>query len=166
MKKTVQKKNSPHTKSKMFMSVILTFETANESGETQEFFDLYLQIDPKEKNAKDFIHHKLFGKIVNKCKQLKRPLGDLKKISSAGNWALFTEVTKKKSLVELGHNGKWYFGTGREDLDFWEKELIAAHGFGIDVDMSWMKRPSEAQEYFRNSPGTFLDHKSPVQVAA
>ena len=163
---TVQKKSSPNTKSKMFMSVILSFETANEFGEMQEYFDLHLPIDPKEKSAVDFIHHKLFGKIVNKCQQLKRPLGDLRKISTAGNWGLFTKVTKKKSLVDLGHNGKWYFGIDREDLDFWEKELMAAYGFGIDVDMSWMKSPSQAQEYFRNSSGVFLDHKSPIQINA
>jgi len=164
MKKTVQKKNSPNTKSKMFMNVILTFETANKFGETQEFFDLYLPIDPKEKNAVDFIHRKLFGMIVNKCRQLKRPLGDLTKISSAGNWALFTKVTKKKSLIEWGHNGKWYFGKGRDDLDFWEKELMAMHGFGTDADMSWMKSPSATEEYLKSQPGFAVDHKLPIQV--
>ena len=104
----------------MHVNVILTFETWNEYGENQEFFDLHLQVSKKEANAVQFMDNKFF------------------KISTASNWSLFTKVTKLESLMDLGHDVKWYFGKGRNDLDSWEKDLVDIYGFGIDADLSYM----------------------------
>ena len=122
----------------MHVNIILTFETWNEYGENQEFFDLHLQVSKKEANAVQFMDNKFFKRVVKKCKQLNRSVGDLIKISTASNWSLFTEVTKLESLMDLGHDGKWYFGKGRNDLDSWEKDLVDIYGFGIDADLSYM----------------------------
>jgi len=133
--------NGNHQTKRAYMNVnvILTFETWNEYGETQEIFDLYLPVSKKEVNAVQFIHNKLFKKIVKQCERFDRSVGDLIKISTASNWGLFTEVTSLESLMKLGHDGKWYFGKGRTDLDGWERELIEIYGFGVDVDLSYLK---------------------------
>lgn len=130
--------NKPSKRAYMYVNVILTFEKCNEYGETQEFFDLYLPISKKERGAVELIHNKLFKRIVKQCKRLQRSVGDLIKISTASNWGLFKDVTGLESLMELGHNGKWYFGKGRTDLDSWEMELMEVYSFGIDVDMSYL----------------------------
>jgi hypothetical protein len=138
MRQIITNSNKPSKKAYMHVNVILTFETWNEYGETQEFFDLYLPVSKKEVSAVQFIHNKLFKKIVKQCQRLNRSAGDLIKISTAGNWDLFTEVTGLESLIEEGHNGKWYFGKGRTDIDSWETELMEIFGFGIDADLSYL----------------------------
>jgi hypothetical protein len=125
-------------KAYMGVNVILTFETLDEYEERQEFFDLKIPISKKEINAVDFIHKKLFKRIVTKCKRLNRRVEDLIKISTASNWKLFTETTQHQSLTDIGHYGKWFFGKGRSDLDSWEKELIEIYGFGVDADLSYL----------------------------
>ena len=127
-----------NAKAFMRVNVILTFKTLDEDGENQEFFDLHLPVSKKEANAVQFIDNKFFKRVVKKCKQLNRSVGDLTKISTASNWSLFTEATKLESLMDLGHNGKWYFGKGRNDLNSWEKDLVDIYGFGIDADLSYM----------------------------
>lgn len=123
-------------KNYMNVNVILTFNTSNEHVERQEFFDLKLAVSKKEASADLFMHSKLFKKIVDKCKKYNRNPGDLIKISTASDWGLFEEVTGLPSLDELGHSCKWFFGTGRDDLDEWEQALMKIYGFGTKADLS------------------------------
>lgn len=120
----------------MDVNVILFFNTSNAHGETQEFFDLKLAVSKKETSADLFMHSKLFKKIVAKCQKYNRNPEDLIKISTASDWGLFEEVTGLPSLDELGHPCKWFFGTGRDDLDEWEESLMMIYGFGTKADMS------------------------------
>ena len=121
------------------VNVILTFDMCNIHGDTQEFFDLKIPICSREKNAASFIHQKFFKRVTKFCARIGRDVHDLVKISTASNWNLFTEVTGKQSLPDLGHSCKWYFGNGRDDLDPWEQHLMKTYGFGSQVDMSWVK---------------------------
>lgn len=123
-------------KNYMNVNVILTFNTSNEHGERQEFFDLKLAVSKKEASADLFMHSKLFKKIFDKCKKFNRNPGDLIKISTASDWGLFEEVTGLPSLDDLGHSCKWFFGTGRDDLDEWEQALMKIYGFGNKADLS------------------------------
>ena len=122
----------------MYINVILTFDTPDTNGECQEFFDLHLPISKKEISAVDFLNKKLFKKIAKKCNLYKRQVGDLTKISTAGDWDLFEKLTNLEALPDLGHSCKWFFGNGRSDLDAWEQGLIDAFGFGANVDMSYL----------------------------
>ena len=130
-------------KSYMNVNVILTFNTSNSQGESQEFFDLKLAVSKKEVSAAQFIHSKFFKKIVTKCKKYNHDVGDLIKISTVSDWGQFESVTGLPSLDELGHSCKWFFGTGRDDLDEWEKALMKIHGFGIKADMSYVSEMRE-----------------------
>ena len=118
------------------VNVILTFDTCDKHGDTQEFFDLKIPINQYEKNAESFLDRKFFKRVIKFCTRIGRDVTDLKKISTASNWSLFKEVTGKQSLPDLGHNCKWYFGNGRSDLDAWEQHLMKTYGFGSQVDMS------------------------------
>jgi hypothetical protein len=120
------------------VNVILTFDTSDEFGNTQEFFDLKIPLSKYEKNAESFLDQKFFKRVIKYCAQHSRDIADLIKISTASNWSLFKEVTGKQSLSELGHSCKWYFGSGRSDLDAWEQHLMKTYGFGSKVDMSWV----------------------------
>lgn len=133
----------------MDVNVILTFETWNKDGETQEFFDIKIPISKKEVSAEEFIHNKLFKRIVKQCKRLNRSVGDLIKISTASNWDLFTKVTQLRSLMDLDHDGKWYFGKGRSDLDNWEKKLIEIYGFGVDADLSYLNNSLSNDQWMK-----------------
>jgi len=125
----------------MSVNVILTFETIGKYGDTQEFFDTKLAINKNEKSADSFINNKLFKRIIKVCEQFGRCTDELTNISIAStDWDLFERVTGLDCLKKLGHNSKWYFGNGREDLDSWEKQLMLDYGFGTAVDMSWMYR--------------------------
>ena len=133
----VVKNNEVKTqKAYLNVNVILTFVSADEHGRNQEIFDLSLPLSKKEINAALFIHQKLFKRIVKKCERLNRSVGDLIKISTCGNWDVFTTFTGFTSLPDLGHSCKWFFGNGRSDLNAWEKVLIRDFGFGVDADMS------------------------------
>lgn len=123
----------------IYVDVILTFDTPDAYGETQEFFDLNIPISVKDIDAVEFLNKQLFKRIAKKCELYKRNTNDLIKISTASNWGLYEEVTKAESLSSLGHNCKWYFGMNRDDLDAWEIELMSQYGFGTNVDMSWLK---------------------------
>ncbi len=118
------------------VNVILTFDTCDKHGDTQEFFDLKIPISKHEKNAASFVDRKFFKRVIKLCTRNGRDVTDLIKISTASNWSLFKEVTGKQSLPELGHNCKWYFGNGRSDLDAWEQRLMQIYDFGSQVDMS------------------------------
>lgn len=120
------------------VNVILTFNSPNSYGDAQEFFDVKLPISKYESSAVAFVNNKLFKRIVKKCEQYGRRADDLVKISTASNWNLFEEATSLPSLATLGHNCKWYFGNGRDDLDGWEEYLMLQYGFGTSVDMSWV----------------------------
>lgn len=120
------------------VNVILTFDTCDKYGCTQEFFDLKIPISSREKNAASFMHQKFFKRVTKFCARIGRDVHDLIKISTASNWKFFTEVTGKQSLPDLGHSCKWYFGNGRDDLDLWEQNLMKTCGFGSQVDMSWV----------------------------
>ena len=122
----------------MDMNVILTFDKGDKNGDTQEFFDLRIPVSKDEVDAMTFLNEKFFKRVVKKCNQYNRPVGDLIKISTASNWSVFETITNLEALCELGHDCKWYFGTGRNDLDTWERTLMSKHGFGMDADMSRM----------------------------
>ena len=152
--------NGKTKRSYMGVNVILTFNTPNSAGESQEFFDLAIPVNCLESDAITFFDEKLFKRIVKKCKQLNRNPSDLIKISTCSNWDVFEEKTKQPALPELGHSCKWFFGNGRTDLDAWEMNLIHRYGFGTDVDMSWVAD-------MRNHPalnGCLRDVQQPQQA--
>lgn len=139
MKANIQPAVNKKTKrSYMGVNVILTFDSPDSTGESQEFFDLLIPVNSRESDAITFIDEKLFKWIVKKCEQLNREPNDLIKISTCSNWDVFEEKTKQPSLIALGHSCKWFFGNGRTDLDPWELSLIERYGFGTGVDMSWV----------------------------
>jgi len=118
------------------VNVILTFINTNSVGDTQEFFDVSLSIGKSETDAIDFFNKKFFKKVLKKIYQFGRRPEDLIKISTAGNWNVFSEITNLESLPEMGHSCKWYFGRDRDDLDQWEEELVAKYKFGIEADVA------------------------------
>lgn len=122
----------------MYFNVILTFNTSNRYGDSQEFFEMKLPLKKDEVNAVTYLMEKFFPKIVNKCKKFDRSATDLIKISTASDWDLFEKVTGLDSLCGIGHSCKWYFGEGRKDLDVWENYLIKKYGFGTNADMSYL----------------------------
>lgn len=122
----------------MSFNLILTFDSEDAYGNSQEIFDLKISVSKNESNAVTFIHKKLFKEIIKKCTVFNRRPEDLLKISTHANWDLFEEVTRKKSLPSLGHSSKWNFGEGRSDLDLWEQKLMQEYGFGSDCDASWI----------------------------
>jgi hypothetical protein len=132
------------------VDVILTFESFNSLGESQEFFELLLPISNNESSAINFLNNNLFNQIADECKKLNRPVEDLSKISTASNWDLFETITNLDSLPSLGHSCKWFFGNGRTDLDEWELDLINKYKFGINLDMSWIHNAQLTQQYFEN----------------
>lgn len=131
-------KTTNSIKQYMHVNVILTFNTQDKDGETQEFFDLSIPISKKEVSAADFIHTKFFKRVAKKIALLGREAGDLIKISTASNWGLFEEITGLDALWTLGHSCKWFFGNGREDLCTWEKALMSEFHFGTNADMSYL----------------------------
>ena len=134
----------------MDMNVILTFDKGDKNGDTQEFFDLRIPVSKDEVDAMTFLNEKFFKRVVKKCNQYNRPVGDLIKISTASDWDLFEETTNLESLWKQGHNCKWHFGTGRADLDVWEKALMSKYNFGIDADMSWVGDAVLTNEYMNS----------------
>ena len=118
----------------MHCNVILTFETpAGIYLDTQEIFDLKLRIRKSETSCIDFLNRELFPRLVKRCEQLGRDFRDLMKISTASDWDLFEKTTNLPSLASLKHSCKWYFGTDRSDLDFWELDLMRRLGHGTIV---------------------------------
>ena len=138
------------TKVFMNVNVILTFESMNVDGDRQEFFDLALPVSKTESDAYTFLNNKLFKRIFKKCELLNRRVEDLTKISTASDWDLFEKTTNLESLWKQGHSCKWHFGSGRNDLDAWESELMSKYKFGIDADMSWIGDPVLSQQYLDN----------------
>lgn len=134
----------------MDVNVILTFESMNNFAETQELFDLTLPVSKDETDAVSFINKQLFKRIVAECKLLNRPVGDLWKISTASDWDTFNEITNLPTLIDLGHDCKWYFGKGAGELTEWEQSLATKYGFGIDTDMSWVGNPTLTQQHMDN----------------
>ena len=130
------------------IDVILTFESYNSNGNSQEYFELLIPINDTEVSAIDFFNTNFFPQIVDICKVSKRRVEDLSKISTSSNWEVFEKTTNLDSLPNIGHSCKWFFGNGRKDLDSWELELIEKYKFGIDVDMSWIGNPNLTQKYF------------------
>ena len=134
----------------MNVNVILTFESMNADGDRQEFFDLALPVSKSEVDAVTFLNNKLFKRIVKKCKFFNRRVEDLTKISTASDWDLFEATTNLESLWKQGHSCKWHFGTGRADLDVWEKALMSKYRFGTDADMSWVGDAVLSEQYMNN----------------
>lgn len=120
----------------MYFNVILTFNSINEIGDSQEFFEMKLPLKKDEVHSTYFLMNKFFPKVVAKCINFNRGVGDLIKISTASDWDLFEKVTGLKSLCTLGHSCKWYFGKGRNDLDKWEIMLMEKYGFGTEANLS------------------------------
>lgn len=120
----------------MYFNVILTFDSINEYGDSQEFFEMKLPLKKDEGHSIQFLMSKFFPKIVTKCSNFNRSVGNLIKISTASDWDLFEKVTGLESLCALGHSCKWYFGKGRNDLDEWEIMLMKKYGFGTEANLS------------------------------
>lgn len=119
----------------MYINVILTFGTFNVHFESQEIFDLNIPLSTKETSAFHFLDKMFFPRVLIKCHQYGRKAEELIKISTASNWDLFANITKVKSLPDYNHSCKWYFGNGRNVLDYWEKELTAKFGFGSEFTL-------------------------------
>lgn len=134
-------KTTNSIKQYMHVNVILTFNTQDKDGETQEFFNLNIPVSKNEVSAADFMHTKFFKRVAKKMLLLKREAGDLIKISTASDWDLFEETTGLDALCTLGHSCKWFFGNGREDLGTWEEVLMSEYGFGTSADMSYVNNP-------------------------
>jgi len=118
------------------LNVILTFESFDQFGGTQEFFDLKIPISKSEISASDFCNKKLFPSIAKYCNSVDRKIGDLIKISTSSNWNEFREHTDLDSDEINEINGKWYFGLNRTDLSNWELDLMSKYKFGVVADMS------------------------------
>lgn len=125
----------PEKKEFIYLNVVLTFATLNESGDAQEMFDLKLPVKRNESSALDFINKNLFNRVVSKCDQYGRRPQELIKISIASDWTLFEKLTWQSGL-HRSHSCNWRFGNGRDDLDLWEIALMDRYGFGIDIDMN------------------------------
>jgi hypothetical protein len=134
-------KNTNSNSKYMHIDVILTFNTQDKNGETQEFFNLNIPVSKKEVSAANFMHTKFFKRVAKKIVLLNREAGELVKISTASDWGKFEGITGLDSLCTLGHSCKWFFGNGREDLDAWEEVLISEYGFGTNADMSYVNNP-------------------------
>jgi len=130
------KSHNATTRCYLSVSVILTFDTENQWGDSQEFQFLQIPVSSAERSAKEFLNKKLFKRVTAYCLRLSRDPNDLVKISTAANWAVFEAKTGKPSLPRLGHSCKWYFGCGRADNDSWEEALARDFGFGLAVDKS------------------------------
>lgn len=130
---------SPSSRAYLAVNVILTFAQDDPDYGTQDIFDIQLPVNQKETNAVEFLNSKLFKRIAHKCHQFGRDPKQLVKISTAANWSVFAAKTGQRTLPDLGHSCKWYFGVGRDDLDNWEESLMRRYEFGVDADMSWMK---------------------------
>lgn len=89
--------NGKTKRSYMGVNVILTFDTPDSTGESQEFFDLAIPVNCRESDAVTFFDEKLFKRIVKKCEQLNRKPSDLIKISTCSNWDVFEE--KKTACI-------------------------------------------------------------------
>jgi hypothetical protein len=147
----------------MHVDVILTFKTLDSNCERQEHFSFYLSVRKREKDAISFLDREFFASIAAYCEQVGRNVRDLCKISTASNWSLFSEVTGKISLYDMGHCCKWYFGVGRDDLDNWEKTLMCEYGFGLNCDMSWVGDPELTQISIANKLIQFQEFQAQKQ---
>lgn len=120
-------------KNYMSTNVILTFESLNEFGDSQEIFDLHLPISKDETDAISFLNKTLFRQIEAACEFYGRRKEDLWKISTASNWSIFKSITGKKSLPDLNHSCKWFFNENMLRLSKWEKSLKKDYQFGINT---------------------------------
>jgi hypothetical protein len=139
-KKMIESTMTSTSRAYLPVNVILTFAQDDPEYGTQDIFDIQLPVNRNEANAVEFINKKLFKRIAQKCHQFGRDPKQLIKISTGANWSVFAAKTGQRTLPDLGHPCKWYFGVGRDDLDIWEESLMHRYEFGVDVDMSWMKR--------------------------
>lgn len=134
----------------MDVDVILTFNTANKIGETQEFFNTKLYVHFRDGDAISFLNKKFFPRVLKACLKRHRSHKDLVKISTAANWDIYEKLTNHARPMCFGNNGKWNFGEGRNDLDVWEKCLMRTFGFGTDAEMQWISNLSAERENLRD----------------
>ncbi len=114
----------------LLIETILTFRPSINFVVAQEFTEVLVRISSGSKNTIDLLNQEYFPQIRDFCTSCGRDCGELIKISSCAPWTLYKECTKLDSLMDYGHNGKWYFGDDREDLDVWEIYLADKFGFG------------------------------------
>lgn len=130
-------------RSYMNVNVILTFSKQDpKSGDTQEVLDIPIPLGMQDKkyNVFTFLEKKFFPRIIKSCSKYKRDHKDLIKISTCSNWHLYENKTGNKSLCDLDHPCKWYFGMNRTDLDDWEKKIMTDFEFGVNADMGDIDR--------------------------
>jgi hypothetical protein len=114
----------------MNIDVILSFNSINQDGESQEWFNFDIEITDSCEEAVSFFNDYVFEIISEAISDLDRDPADLWKISTSSNWNLYKQITGKESLADLGHNCKWVFDEDLVDLDDWEIELRDRFGFG------------------------------------
>jgi hypothetical protein len=124
----------------MKFNIILTFDhVSGKYDDPQEIYDVLIPISTSDKkyDAITFLNRKLFPSIINSCLKFNRKHEDIIKISTCGDWDLYEKFAGKKSLPNLDHSCKWFFGENRIDLDEWEKNLMSTYGFGTFTDMAY-----------------------------
>ena len=121
------------------VDVILTFnKCGGQCNETQDFYEVDVPLNTMDSDAAKFLNEKFFPAIYDICVSNNRQPGELIKISTSANWKMYEKLTGGEKPMSFGHPCKWYFGTGRNDLDNWEKYLIKKYGFGLDADIFWL----------------------------
>lgn len=128
----------------MNIDCIFTFDKFDKFDSTQSFGDIDIEIEKEDTCWVSLLNDKFFPKLTAYCADMDRDVKDLNKLSTCANWKIYSNCTGINGLI--GHNGKWFFGHGRNDLDNWELELTNKYGFGKNVDWSWMyaKDPTQA----------------------
>ena len=120
----------------MELDVILTFcicESEEAEGEErQEWFTIPLYILGDD-SAVAMLHREFFSKLSKICDELERDITKLEKISTSANWSIFKEATGNKPLPDYGHCCKWWFNSGKVELDTWEKSLQRRFGMGASL---------------------------------
>lgn len=151
VKKLTYTSDNSNKKKCMNFNVILSFNQLNEDGESQEFFDISIPLSERDGDVMAFLNSKFFPRIVKACIKFDRSPQDLVKISTCAAWSVYEKVAKRPCLMDYGHDGKWYFGIGRNDMDIWERYLAGVHGFGAAADMSWVEEQINAMNMSANS---------------
>jgi hypothetical protein len=114
----------------LVIETILTFQTSSNFDNHQEFTKFELVSDPQDKNIVITLNERYFPLIKDFCESKGRDCASLTKISSCAAWTAFKERGEIDSLMDYGHDGKWFFGDDHDDLDPWEIYLANRFGFG------------------------------------
>ncbi|WP_417247400.1 hypothetical protein [Celeribacter sp.] len=139
----------------MKMNCILTFGEATANGDIQGVLNIDILVSEKDHCWRELLDAQLFSEIAANCASTGWDVRQLVKISTCADWDTFERCTGEIGLID--HDGKWYFGRGRYDLDEWENVLMRQYGFGEDVNVSCVQEEEELKvfmarmlKYFRS----------------